>query len=66
MFKVEVVFHQRFNRSSVFGYVKDLPNFDIKTLTVYQDENLVSAVIVRTREVEYFKTIGVMSNAIQN
>ncbi|KAB0886867.1 hypothetical protein FZI56_21475 [Cronobacter sakazakii] len=66
MFKVEVVFHQRFNRPSVFGYVKDLPNFDIKTLTVYQDETLVSAVIVRTREVEHFKTIGVMSNAIQN
>lgn len=64
MCRVEVVFQQRFNRSSLFGYMKQLPDFKGKSLVVYQDEQLIKAVIVRASEVDHFKTIEVMTNDI--
>ena len=64
MFKVEVVFQQRFNRSSLFGYVPQLPDFKSKTLVVYQDEQMTQAVIVKSSQVDHYKTIEVIENDV--
>lgn len=58
MWKVSVVFQKRFNRSPLFGFVTVLPDFKSKSLTIYQDAQMRSAVIIRTSEVQHFEVIN--------
>lgn len=58
MWKVSVVFQKRFNRSTLFGFVTVLPDFKSKSLTIYQDAQMRSAVIIRTSEVQHFEVIN--------
>ncbi len=58
MIQIQVVFEARFKRSDLFGYVDKLPDFSSKTLTVFQDEEMTQATIVRTQQVNYFNTLN--------